>query len=855
MTGRSRIDAAARRQAGAVAEAGTSPPGGAAGTAAGALTPVVGLVGSPRRRRAMGGLAITGLVGASYYPALWGGFVWDDVIFSEEPVIHALSGLWSIWASPADIRNEGHYWPLVYTTFWLEHKLWGLAAPGYHAVNVALHAVNSLLVWHLAGRLAVPGAWLLGAVFAVHPCTSNRSRGSSSARICCRRSSTWALCWHGCASTRPRARAPTPRPWGCSWPPCCRSRSPSRCPRRCSSSRGGGAARCAPATSSGSPRSWPSASAFAWADYLYYASRESVDLGYSLAERSLVAARALWFYACKLAWPADLAVIYPLWRIDVGSVLAWGFLLAAAALAGALWFLRARLGRGPLAGALFFAATLAPVLGFVDYGYMQFSLVADRFQYLAGLGLLAVAVAAGCAGAGRLPPFGRAVAGVVAAAVLAGLATLTWRQSGVYRDEIALFGHIVALNPVARGRAPQPRQRAARGGSGRGRSGRQPDRGRAASRHRGPASPTWAARTWPSAVSTKPRRRSSAPSRSNRATSPRCRTWPRAIAAGTGSTRPRRATGPSWRSTATTRSRTRASATCSPRPGATTRRSGTWSGPLALQPYLDIAAALHVRMARSLLALGRDDDKAARALLRAAELRPRSVEPLLELAALHDAAGRPRQAARYRRSARDVVGRHPAGLHAVAESLRKSERPEDAVAVYREALAADADFAPAHAGLGLALYQLDDHSGALAAMARALELDAALPVAASLRVFSGHALRDLGDSDAAHREYAAALVVDPRNAEALDNLAMGRFGQERYEEALGLYLTLADVNPSSAVTQSNLGAVLHRLGRHEEALERIEAALDLDPELELARVGRTAVRQALGVDAETGGAP
>ena len=45
------------------------------------------------------------------------------MIFVEEPVIHGWSGLWNIWFSPADIKNEGHYWPLVYTSFWLEHKV------------------------------------------------------------------------------------------------------------------------------------------------------------------------------------------------------------------------------------------------------------------------------------------------------------------------------------------------------------------------------------------------------------------------------------------------------------------------------------------------------------------------------------------------------------------------------------------------------------------------------------------------------------------------------------------------------------------------------------------------------------
>ena len=115
--------------------------------------------------------ALVLLVAAAYAPAFLAGFVWDDRIFTESRAVRDWSGLWKIWFafSPRAIRNEGHYWPLVHTTFWIEHKLWGFAPAGYHAVNVLLHAANTVLLWRLAGRLEVPGAWAIAAVFAVHP--------------------------------------------------------------------------------------------------------------------------------------------------------------------------------------------------------------------------------------------------------------------------------------------------------------------------------------------------------------------------------------------------------------------------------------------------------------------------------------------------------------------------------------------------------------------------------------------------------------------------------------------------------------------------------------------------------------
>ena len=120
------------------------------------------------RRGALAALALGLLAGICYLPAmLWGGLIWDDHIWSQSRMVREWSGLNALWSWPPQI--EAHYWPLTYTTFWLEHKLWGLEPAGYHVVNVLLHLFNSLLVWGLLRRVCAPGAWVAAAVFAVHP--------------------------------------------------------------------------------------------------------------------------------------------------------------------------------------------------------------------------------------------------------------------------------------------------------------------------------------------------------------------------------------------------------------------------------------------------------------------------------------------------------------------------------------------------------------------------------------------------------------------------------------------------------------------------------------------------------------
>ena len=112
------------------------------------------------------GALIILLTVVAYIPAMRGGFVWDDVLLiTDNPLVRANDGLYRIWftTEPMD------YNPLTWSLWWVGWHLWGNSAVGYHAVNVLLHAANSVLVWIILRWLKVPGALLAGLVFALHP--------------------------------------------------------------------------------------------------------------------------------------------------------------------------------------------------------------------------------------------------------------------------------------------------------------------------------------------------------------------------------------------------------------------------------------------------------------------------------------------------------------------------------------------------------------------------------------------------------------------------------------------------------------------------------------------------------------
>lgn len=383
---------------------------------------------------------------AIYWPSLQGGFLWDDDGHVTRGDLRSLEGLFRIWF---EIGATQQYYPVLHTAFWLEHLLWGDLTLGYHILNVLLHATAATQFAVLLRRLQVPGALLAALLFAFHPVcvesvawiTQQKNTLSIVFYLAAalvwlrfdadRRPRTYALATGlfvlALLSKTVTATLPAALLVVCWW-------------RRGHLDWRRDVVPLLPWFVAGI-----SAGLFTahFESTLIGAQGEAFNLGF--VERLVLAGRIFWFYIGSLAWPTNLTFIYPRWTVDITSLSQWLFLLTALALLGALvWWSRRQ--RGPLAAGLLFAGTLFPALGFFNVYPFLFSYVADHFQYLASLAVFALGAAGITSVTKRLP---HATGVALSVALLAGLAILTWRQSGMYRDEFALYETTLSRNPTA----------------------------------------------------------------------------------------------------------------------------------------------------------------------------------------------------------------------------------------------------------------------------------------------------------------------------------------------------------------------------------------------------------------------
>ncbi len=401
----------------------------------------------------------------AYQPAWHGGFVWDDdTHLLNNPVIHRPDGLVWAWTSGVYLN----YWPMTFTVYRLEYEMWGLNPLGFHLVNIALHAVSALLVWRILRHLQVPGAMLAAAIFALHPVNVESVAWISQLKnvlslslallsllfyLRHERSGGW---WQLAASVALFLLSALAKGMVLTLPAlllACDWWQRGRISRR-------DLLRVLP---------------FAIIAALMIAvevSKQHAGIGSavvrsdSLFGRAAVAGCAVWFYFWKAIWPVNLMFVYPRWHINQRDL--WAY-LPGVLLAGILavaWWRRRSWGRPVVMLIVCYVALLLPVLGFADIVFMQYSLVADHWQYAAMIvpcaALTALFVMLGRRLASPLARFGRGAGGeggceggsrvnlgryAFSLALLAILATLTFRQSRMYANAETLYRTTLQRNP------------------------------------------------------------------------------------------------------------------------------------------------------------------------------------------------------------------------------------------------------------------------------------------------------------------------------------------------------------------------------------------------------------------------
>ena len=365
--------------------------------------------GTARGRRWLLALALVAVVAWVYRPVLSAGYIWDDDVYvAENGNLHGWQGLGRIWLSPG---SSPQYYPLVFRSFWVERQVFGPSPLSHHLVNVGLHVANALLLWALLRRLNVRAAYFIAMVFAVHPVHLE-----SVAWITERKNVLSALFFLAALGAYLRFALPSgeaPVPKGAAVPDARRWYVASLVLFLCALlSKTVTATFPAVAlvilwwkqdkiTARDVRRLAPFAAAgllfglaTAWIE-VHHVGALGDDWTLGPIERVLLSGRVAWFYAIKLVWPHPVMFVYPRWEVSAADP--WQYVYPAATLAvvALLYLVRKRIGTAPLVAVGVFLLSLFPAMGFFNVYPMRFSYVADHFQYLPSIGVIALLAATG----------------------------------------------------------------------------------------------------------------------------------------------------------------------------------------------------------------------------------------------------------------------------------------------------------------------------------------------------------------------------------------------------------------------------------------------------------------------------
>ncbi|MGC8539852.1 MAG: hypothetical protein ACP5QA_04395 [Phycisphaerae bacterium] len=415
-------------------------------------------------------LTILGIAGlllltlAVYYPLRWGVFLWDDAAWvTNNPLIHHWRGFEIFWLS-TKAMGEVQYYPMTLSVLSIEYHLWGLQTLPYHLVNVLFQAANAILLWLILRRLELRSAWLVAALFAIHPIQVETVGWVAEIKNLLSGFFYFLalLSFLKFIDVGPKAAAP----------------SSSVNTEKLYQNHQlyvistilfllGLLSKTAVCTLPVAilvilwwKDRWRDKEivlrlipwfiiAFIIGMVTVHVEHTSVgthgaDWRFTIGQRILIAGHAFWFYIIKLLWPHPLLMIYPRWHL--GNSVGYIWAIAAVALLAFLWSMRDRMGRGPMAAMLFYLITIGPVLGFITFYTQLYSFVADHYQYLACIGPMVLAGELIYWLADKAGQRKHAVALAAATVLLVVLGWISFNQSKLYDLDYTLWHYVYEHN-------------------------------------------------------------------------------------------------------------------------------------------------------------------------------------------------------------------------------------------------------------------------------------------------------------------------------------------------------------------------------------------------------------------------
>ncbi len=436
----------------------------------------------------IGALALLLLTQISYWPLHTAGYIWDDAGWLvHNHFAHHWRGLWSIWLNP---KASIQYYPLVFTAFVVQWHLWGADAFCYHLVNIFLQGINAILLWRILVKLNLRGAWIVAAIWAIHPVQVEtvgwvvEQKSLLSAFFLFPAILAW-IRFADLPGTRP-ATAPflTAREWrfyilGTLAYVLSLLAKTDAC-----------AIPVVLLFVQGWKR-WPLRRRdvlllIPWLLFGFLAALMTIHIEhgqagahghifhFTIPQHLIIAGKDLWFYPFKLFWPWPMMEVYPRWHLHHVALWQWIFPLSAFAVPLILLALSGKIGRGPFVGVAVYGLLISPLLGFIAFYTEIYTFVADHYQYLACIGIIILVTQtaawildqaaepshdapadssapgdhAAQAQPGMVGHSSSRLAIAVSALVLLILGSITWAQSEVYTPPLRVWTHDLKYNPT-----------------------------------------------------------------------------------------------------------------------------------------------------------------------------------------------------------------------------------------------------------------------------------------------------------------------------------------------------------------------------------------------------------------------